>query len=352
MKLESMSFRYDGRQISVLDQTRLPHEQVWLDATEPRQMIEAIKSLRVRGAPLIGLAAAVALAHAAQTANEDEVRTIAGELRASRPTAVNLMYCLDRLMKFAPGQMDAGQMLNDAAGLFYEDQALCDRIAKHGADFLKEKIKVSQFKILTHCNTGGLATAGVGTAIGVIRELNKQLGNVHVFVDETRPLLQGGRLTAWEMAKLSISHTLICDSMAASLMRDGRVNCVIVGCDRIARNGDFANKIGTYSLAVLARHHGIPLFVAGPSTTVDLQCESAKDIPIEEREAAEVRGVTGSFGNMTWAPAESPVWNPAFDVTPHELVAAWILDRGVYTEPAVMVEEMVGSMAKTERRGL
>ena len=342
--LESMSFRYNGKKIEVLDQTRLPQEKVWMDVTDPDRMIEAIRSLRVRGAPLIGLAAAVTLSHVAQTANEDKVRALAGQLREARPTAVNLMNALDRLMSFAPGEMNPAQMADESQALFLEDRRLCDGISRNGTEWILKNVKPShgraELTALTHCNTGGLATAGTGTALGIIRELHDQTKKVHVYVDETRPLLQGGRLTAWEMGELSIPHTLICDNMAAILMRDKRVDCVIVGCDRIARNGDFANKVGTYSLAVLARHHEIPFLVAGPRTTVDLNCASGSEIPIEERASSEVHGAAGAFGKVRWAPESAPVYNPAFDVTPAELVTAWVLDNGAFTSPDAFVKEL------------
>jgi methylthioribose-1-phosphate isomerase len=201
---------------------------------------------------------------------------------------------------------------------------LCEKIARNG-----EELVADGDGILTHCNTGGLATAGVGTAIGIIQRAQQNGKKIHVYVDETRPLLQGGRLTAWEMKELNIPHTLICDNMAAIMMREGRVQKVIVGCDRIALNGDFANKVGTYGLAILAHYHKIPFYVAGPYTTIDPNCQSGAEIPIEERKPEEVRGVSGAFGEALWAPVECPVRNPAFDVTPADLVSAWILDKQV-----------------------
>ena len=184
--------------------------------------------------------------------------------------------------------------------------------------------------ILTHCNTGSLATAGVGTAIGVITTAHKQGKNISVWVDETRPLLQGARLTAWEMEKAGIPYHLVCDSMSAGLMAAGKVDKILVGADRIAINGDFANKVGTYTLAVVARHHDVPFYVVAPRTTIDKHCVDGASIPIEQRNADEVRGVAGSFGSCIWSPAEAPVYNPAFDVTTAELVTGWILDSGVY----------------------
>jgi methylthioribose-1-phosphate isomerase len=350
MKLESMGFRYDGDRIQILDQTRLPQEQVWLDGTDPDEMIRMIKTLQVRGAPMIGLAAVMVLAHQSQKGglSEKTFRGIAERLRQARPTAVNLMNNIDRLLSFAPGQYNPDWILNEAVAIFKEDRELCQQIADNGTDMLiSEFLEQRQagdnrpLGILTHCNTGGLATAGVGTAIGIFRELHKRTQALHVYVDETRPLLQGGRLTAWEMKELDIPYTLLCDNMAAILMRDKEIDCVIVGCDRIARNGDIANKVGTYGLAALARFHGIPFFVAAPQTTLDLNCPTGDAIPIEERAADEVRGAKGAFGSAQWAPADAPVYNPAFDVTPAELISAWILDRGVFASPAEMIETIM-----------
>ncbi|OFZ16921.1 MAG: S-methyl-5-thioribose-1-phosphate isomerase [Bdellovibrionales bacterium RBG_16_40_8] len=326
-KFESLALRFDGEKIWVLDQMLLPQKKIWLDATSPEKMIEYIRALKVRGAPLIGIAAAFCLARLAESGEtEAEYRKAAESLRASRPTAVNLMNAVDKLTAFRPGQMNVRDIVELAERFFREDQKLCENIAKYGAELV-----LDGDGIITHCNTGGLATAGVGTAMGIIRRAHEEKKKIHVYIDETRPLLQGGRLTAWEMAELAIPHTLICDSAAAILMREKRITKVIVGCDRIALNGDFANKVGTYGLAVLARHHGIAFYVAGPYTTIDLHCESGADIPIEERAADEVRGVCGAFGEVVWAPRATPVFNPAFDVTPAALVSAWILDKGVYT---------------------
>jgi methylthioribose-1-phosphate isomerase len=203
-------------------------------------------------------------------------------------------------------------------------------MAERGADLL-----ASGDRVLTHCNTGALATAGVGTAIGALA-IAKQRGiDLHVYVDETRPLLQGGRLTAWEMADLGIPYQLITDSMAASLMAAGKVDKVMVGADRICANGDFANKVGTYMLAVAAYYHQVPFYVVAPYTTVDPACATGAAIPIEQRDGAEVRGAAGAFGEVVWAPSDAPVWNPAFDVTPASLVTAWVLDTGVFDSAAI-----------------
>jgi methylthioribose-1-phosphate isomerase len=225
------------------------------------------------------------------------------------------MWAMDRMKA-------ASDPMAEAQAIFAEDVRLCEGMARHGAELIQEGEG-----ILTHCNTGGLATAGIGTALGVIRRAFEQGKRIHVYADETRPLLQGGRLTAWELCRLGIPSTLITDSMAALLMRDGQVQRVLVGADRVAANGDFANKVGTYGLAVQARFHGIPFHPVAPISTVDLACPDGAAIPIEARDQAEVRG----FGSLRWAPAAMPAWNPSFDVTPVDLVTSLVLDRGVYS---------------------
>lgn len=233
---------------------------------------------------------------------------------------------MDRMMAGIVSGKTPEELLGIAIHLFSEDVLLCARIAENGAELID-----NGDHILTHCNTGGLATAGNGTALGVIRKASEQDKAIHVYVDETRPLLQGARLTTWELKKLGIPYTLITDNMAAHLMRLRKIQKVIVGCDRIAANGDFANKIGTYGLAVLAHYHRIPFYVAGPYTTMDWTCPDGDGIPIEQRNASEVSGVEGVFGRVEWAAPDSPVNNPAFDVTPAELVSRWILDCDVFT---------------------
>jgi methylthioribose-1-phosphate isomerase len=336
-KLDALSFRFDGERVWVLDQTKLPQEKVWLEGTDHKVMIQLIRNLQIRGAPLIGIAAAVVLARMVEKgADEATFRKAAIELRESRPTAVNLMNAIEKLTDFRNGQLNVRDIVSKAESIFTDDILLCDDIAKRGAELISDGDG-----ILTHCNTGGLATAGVGTAIGIIRRAHEQGKKIHVYVDETRPLLQGGRLTAWEMGELGIPHTLICDSMAAIMMKEGRIQKIFVGCDRIALNGDFANKVGTYGLAILAKHHNIPFYVAAASTTIDMRCESGEQIPIEERPAAEVRGVSGSFGKVEWAPADSGVRNPAFDVTPSSLVTGWILDDRIFTKEDIEKGELI-----------
>ncbi len=313
---ESLGLRHDGRTLWVLDQTQLPDTEVWLDGSDPGTMVALIQRLAVRGAPLIGVAAAASLAtFAGRGASASEYAAACAALRMARPTAVNLMWAMDRMKK-------ANDPVAEAQAIFEEDVRLCEGMARHGAELIQDGEG-----LLTHCNTGGLATAGIGTALGVIRRAHEQGKRIHVYADETRPLLQGGRLTAWELMKLGIPSTLITDSMAALLLRDGKVQRVLVGSDRVAANGDFANKVGTYGLAVQARHHGVPFHPVAPFSTVDLACPDGAAIPIELRSPGEVRG----YGNLRWAPADMPAWNPSFDVTPVDLVTSLVLDRGVFS---------------------
>lgn len=324
-RLQTTSLRVTENQLFILDQQALPQEKRWLDATTVEALVGHIHALRVRGAPLIGLSASLLLALLAENGHSrDELAVALETLRASRPTAVNLMNNLDR-MKLALWQEDFVPALGaEALRLIDEDKQLCDAIAHAGSALVKPGSR-----LLTHCNTGGLATAGVGTALGVIALAHQQGKVSNVWVDETRPLLQGGRLTAWELGELGVPYSLITDSMAASLMAKGQVDAVWVGADRIAANGDVANKIGTYSLAVLAKFHGIPFYVAAPQTTLDPNCPNGEAIPIEQRDAREVTGVAGSFGAVRWAPTDAQVYNPAFDVTPASLINGWVLDTGV-----------------------
>ncbi|HEY3667246.1 MAG TPA: S-methyl-5-thioribose-1-phosphate isomerase [Polyangiaceae bacterium] len=310
--LTSLALTSDSAALCVLDQRALPHEEAWLVCRDPEHMVELIQTLAVRGAPLIGVAAALALAHYAQNgATIAELRLAAERLRAARPTAVNLMAAVDRLLGLA--ELTPQNVIREAEAFFEEDVAACEALAERGA-----KLIADGDSILTHCNAGGLVTAGVGTALGVIRRAHEQGKRIHVFVDETRPLLQGARITAWELAKLGIPHTLICDNMAASLMAAGKVQKVFVGADRIAKNGDVANKIGTYGVAVLAHHHRIPFYVVAPRTTFDAECASGAEIPIEQRLPDEVRAGK--------SPSACPVWNPAFDVTPRALISGIVFD--------------------------
>ncbi|WP_027856242.1 S-methyl-5-thioribose-1-phosphate isomerase [Marinobacterium jannaschii] len=325
--LIATSLKYQSGQLLVLDQHQLPHNEIWLDCQSVPGMVSMIRKLQIRGAPLIGIGASLLLADMAKRGiAEAALIEAANTLRAARPTAVNLMNCMDRMVSVLRDRGPAA-MMQEAELIFEEDIALCERMSLLGADLIRPGSN-----ILTHCNTGSLATAGVGTAIGVINKAHAQGKDIHVWVDETRPLLQGGRLTSWEMKQLGVPYTLICDNMAAMLMAQGKVDTILVGADRIAANGDFANKVGTYSLAVNARYHKVPFYVVAPYTTVDPACPDGSAIPIEERKAPEVQGVSGSFGDVIWSPEDAAVYNPAFDVTPAELVSGWILDTGVFSQ--------------------
>lgn len=319
-------------ELRVLDQTMLPHQEIWIDIKSTEQMIDVIKKLQVRGAPLIGVAAVLNLAQSAlENFNVDLLISKADALYAARPTAVNLMNCIDRMKKNLFQNNDQNLFIECAIELFNEDVLLCEKISNHGAELINDGDS-----ILTHCNTGGLATAGIGTALGIIQKSFESGKKIHVYIDETRPLLQGGRLTAWELQKLNIPCTLITDNMAAHLMSLHKINKVFVGSDRIAANGDFANKIGTYSVAVNCHYHKIPFYVAAPFTTVDSKCLNGKNIVIEQRSATEVRGATGSFGNILWAPENINVYNPSFDVTPSELTTGWVMNTGIFNKNDVL----------------
>ncbi len=312
--------------LRLLDQTRLPTETVYLDCRTVEEVWRAIKRLSVRGAPAIGVAAAYGVCLAA--GSKQAAIQACDYLATSRPTAVNLFWALDRVRR-AIGAADEGRLpellLAEARAIHEEDRQQCAAIGRHGADLLADLPVGSG--ILTHCNTGALATGGDGTALAVIFELHRRGREPRVYADETRPLLQGARLTMWELMERGVDATLITDSMAAQVMREGRVRAVIVGADRIAANGDSANKIGTYSAAIAAAYHGVPFYVAAPSTTFDLSLASGKEIPIEERTSEEI---THGFGNQT-APDAARTYNPAFDVTPAELIAGIITERGVFS---------------------
>lgn len=323
MKLiESMSFRYRQGQLFIIDQTQLPHKEEWVEIKDYKDMVRAIVDLKVRGAPLIGVAAAFSLVQTLGTGCDfSEWKRVANELKSSRPTAVNLSLFVDRMLRAAEKNFTKEFLEATAIEIFNEDARLCRQISKNGASLLP-----NESSVLTHCNTGELATAGMGTALGVIYEAHQQGKKVHVYVGETRPLLQGGRLTTWELEKKGIPYTLICDHMAASLMARGEIDLAIVGADRVACNGDFANKVGTYNIAVLCHYHGIPFYVAAPHTTIDINCPTGREIPIEERPAFEVRGAGYGENYFSWASKKAEVFNPAFDVTPSQLVQGWIFD--------------------------
>lgn len=319
--------------LRLIDQTRLPAEFIEIDLQTVEQVWEAIRSLRVRGAPAIGCAAAYGVivgiqgsARASRAELDARLREVVQYLATSRPTAVNLFWALDRMRDMAarfPSETSTAilrRLLTEARAIEVEDREMCAAMGRHGAELMPDNGGV-----LTHCNAGGLATAGDGTALSVLFAAVAAGKKLHVYADETRPLLQGARLTAWECQQRGIPVTVVCDSMAALLMRDKKVSAVVVGADRIAANGDVANKVGTYSVAVLAKAHGVPFYVAAPSSTFDLSLESGAGIPIEERAASEI---THGFGKQT-VPDGVNVWNPAFDVTPAELIAGIITERGV-----------------------
>jgi methylthioribose-1-phosphate isomerase len=313
----------DGH-LRLLDQTQLPTTTTYLDCEKVDDVWWAIKKLSVRGAPAIGIAAAYGVVLAARDSQDDIFRAC-DHLATSRPTAVNLFWALDRMREVArDGGSDlAERLLAEARAIHEEDREQCAAIGRHGADLLGKLPRGSG--ILTHCNTGALATGGDGTAFAVLLELHRRGFAPHVWADETRPLWQGSRLTMWELAQQGIESTLICDSMAAHVMQSGKVAAAIVGADRIAANGDTANKIGTYSVAQLCRAHGLPFYVAAPTTTFDLSIASGAEIPIEERAPDEIVHPSG----IEIAPQGIKVYNPAFDVTPAELIAGIITERGV-----------------------
>lgn len=317
------AIRWKGNALSLLDQTRLPVEEVWLDYTDYRPVAVAIRTMVVRGAPAIGVTAAYAYCLAALAGEDlDQARAV---LAASRPTAVNLFWALDRMANRAEDcGGDPEALIAEAVAIHQEDVEMCKAIGLHGAAVVPEHAR-----ILTHCNAGALATGGYGTALGVIRAAHAQGKVEMVYADETRPLLQGARLTAYELVCDRIPATLIADNMAASLMAKGQIDLAVVGCDRMAANGDFANKIGTYSVAVNAHFHGVPFYVALPCSTIDLSIPDGSGIPIEERDPSEVRTLYG----VQTAPAEVEVYNPAFDVTPHSLVTGIITEKGVVYPP-------------------
>ncbi|MBP7549139.1 MAG: S-methyl-5-thioribose-1-phosphate isomerase [Gemmatimonadaceae bacterium] len=315
--------------LRILDQRRLPAEVVTRDLRAVAEVAEAIRTLAVRGAPAIGVAAAIGLAVASDGHPLREVERMAAELRATRPTAVNLMWALDRMLATARGAHPddaarAAALRVEAERIRAEDAAMCLAIGRHGADLITDGMR-----ILTHCNAGALATAGIGTALAPVYVAHAEGRRPRVWADETRPLLQGARLTAWELTRAGIPVTVLTDGMAASLMARDEIDLVIVGADRIAANGDAANKIGTYGLAVLAKHHGIPFVVAAPMSTVDPHTKDGAAIPIEQRHAEEVT----HLGGVRIAAEGAATYNPAFDVTPHTLITRIVTDVGVFAPP-------------------
>lgn len=328
----------DGH-LEMIDQTLLPVENRTVVCRDVETVWEAIKSLRVRGAPAIGVAAAYGVVvglqnHASgdRSAFDARFSEVVSYLAGSRPTAVNLFWALDRLKGLhsrSPSLSSSGMLaslLDEARAIEVEDREMCAAIGRHGAALLEPG-----WGVLTHCNAGGLATAGDGTALAVLFAAAEQGKGIHVYADETRPLLQGARLTAWELMQRNVPVTLICDSMAGWVMKEGKIQAVITGADRIAANGDSANKIGTYSVAHLAKAHNIPFYIAAPTSTFDLSLQTGEGIPIEERSPEEI---THGFGRRT-APEGVPVYNPAFDVTPAHLIEGIVTEKGIISPVTV-----------------
>ncbi len=333
--IKTIEWTDDG--VVMLDQRLLPGEEVYLTFTEPQQVIEAIADLVIRGAPAIGVAAAMGMALGAQSFADEpaefraQLAELAERMNAARPTAVNLRWAVRRANRVAGEALDAGdvaaakaRLVAEAKLMHQQDIEMNRAMGRHGAALVPQDAD-----ILTHCNAGALATAGYGTALGVVRAAQEAGKNPHVYADETRPFLQGARLTTWELHKDGIPVTLITDNMSGHMMQKGKIDCVVVGSDRIAANGDVANKIGTYTVAVLAKQHGIPFFVAAPTSTVDLEAPDGNAIPIEERRSDEVVVVN----DVRIVPQEVSAAYPAFDVTPAELVTAIITEEGVARPP-------------------
>ena len=332
--------------VRLLDQSRLPAVVEFLDCHDYQTVADAIRTLKVRGAPAIGVTAAMGVALGAQAINAMDyssfaqaVFKICDELATTRPTAVNLFWAIERMrhklesLRAQPVSAIKQALVVESQAILEEDIRLCKTMGQHGAELIRDGQTV-----LTHCNAGSLATAGYGTALGVIRTAWEQGKKIKVIANETRPVLQGARLTAWELMQDQIPVTLITDNMAGSLMRQGNIHLCVVGADRIAANGDVANKIGTYSVAVLAKAHNIPFYVAAPYSTIDMKTKSGADIPIEQRHPSEVTTIHGSH---PVAPKDVVVYNPAFDVTPAELVTAIITERGVF-KPGEIVSQFRG----------
>jgi methylthioribose-1-phosphate isomerase len=328
--VETIQWTDEG--VVMIDQTRLPREQVFVTCKDYKEVAEAIRSMVIRGAPAIGVAAAMGVAIGALKSEDlhGEMEEICSVLAATRPTAVNLFWAIDRMKNLyasvqnEPLDSIRATLIREAKQIYLEDIAINRAIGQNGAGLVPDNKTV-----LTHCNAGALATAGFGTALGVIRAAVLAGKKIDVFADETRPFLQGSRLTVWELQQDNIDATLITDNMAGHFLKSGRIGCVVVGADRIAANGDVANKIGTYSVAVLAKENNVPFYVAAPISTLDLTLASGDEIPIEERSASEVTHV----GGVHVAPDDTAVKNPAFDVTPHRYVSGIITERGVARAP-------------------
>lgn len=332
-RLRFKTLEWTGDHLRILDQTRLPEETVYLKCNTVEELATAIKDLKVRGAPAIGIAAAFGVVIGMRRQSyidwekfEERLSQVISTLAGTRPTAVNLFWALERMGKVAGKNKEKNPeeivqlLLQEALLIHQEDRLMCEKIGEFGASLLKDGNTV-----LTHCNAGALATGGIGTALGIIYTATWQGKKISVFADETRPVLQGARLTMWELQQQGIDVTLICDNTAASVMKNKKIDCVIVGADRVAGNGDVANKIGTYNLAILANYHKIPFYVAAPSSSFDPAISNGEDIIIEERAPEEV---TDCFGRKI-APDGIKVYSPAFDVTPAELVTAYVTEKGI-----------------------
>jgi methylthioribose-1-phosphate isomerase len=341
--IQSVRWTEDGRGVRIIDQRLLPGALVERDLRTLADVREAIRTLAVRGAPAIGIAGAmglVAVLAPNESASRDallaDARRVASDIAATRPTAVNLAWALERVLRAAASTDGAGTailaaMRREASAILEEDREMCRRIGEHGLSLLHDGARV-----LTHCNAGALATGGIGTALAPIYLAKERGWTIDVFVDESRPLLQGSRLTAWELQRAGVPVTVLTDGMAASLMREQGVDLCIVGADRIAANGDVANKIGTYSLAIAARYHEVPFIVAAPTSTMDPATATGSEIVIEQRAADEVR----RLGDVATAPPGVCAYNPAFDVTPAALISAIVTDRGVHRPPYAFSEPL------------
>ena len=331
------TIEWKNNKIRMIDQTKLPEELTHLEISDIEVLAEAIKSLRVRGAPAIGIAGAFGVVLGVHNfAGEDkeaffkQLKESSEYLNATRPTAVNLSWAIQRMNRVADANKSKpvaeikDRLLKEAQTIWEEDRKICRRLGKHGARLVKDG-----FNVLTHCNTGALATADYGTALGVVFAAHEEGKKLHVYANETRPLLQGARLNVWELMNENIDVTLICDNTAAFVMQQKKIDVAIVGADRITANGDTANKIGTYNVAVLCEKHGVPFYVAAPYSTIDFNLQNGSQIPIEERAAEEI---THGFGRRT-APLNTKVYSPAFDVTPNDLIAGIITEEGVIEPP-------------------
>jgi len=331
------TIEWKGDRVRILDQRRLPGQVCYLDCRNAASVARAIQNMTIRGAPAIGVAASMGIALAAQTIKTcnlkvfgEDLKKVCEQMRQTRPTAVNLFWAVDRMERlldqrwsFSMGDIKK-KLENEALRIYREDLQINRKIGHNGRGLIQQG-----YGVLTHCNAGGLATAGIGTALGVIQAAWKEGKRFHVFIDETRPLLQGSRLTAWELAQGKIPATVLTDHTAGWLMKNRKIDLVIVGADRIARNGDTANKIGTYGLAILARYHHVPFYVAAPTSTLDPSLPSGESIPIEERSAEEVTHLRGK----RIAPEGIKAYNPAFDVTPHFLIHGIITEKGILRKP-------------------